>query len=128
MGDDEQQPLVVLTKQEESLLVARVVGVRYGNGERVHEGGDCFSEGNAVLPAIRFILGRIPLKRRPHVPSLYQGRGYGGVTEPVFELRRTLQVRLRPEEMAAVETVARSKGVAQEELVHDWILEKIQSR
>ena len=50
------------------------------------------------------------------------------VTEPVFELRRTLQVRLRPEEMEAVETVAKSRGVAQEELVHEWIVEKIQSR
>jgi predicted HicB family RNase H-like nuclease len=50
------------------------------------------------------------------------------VTEPVFELGGTLQVRLRPEELKAVESAAKSKGVPQEELVHEWIVEKIQVR
>lgn len=50
------------------------------------------------------------------------------VTEPVFELATTLRIRLGPEEMKAVETVAKSKGVAEEELVHGWIVEKLRSR
>jgi hypothetical protein len=50
------------------------------------------------------------------------------VTEPVFELRHTLRIRLGPEEVEAVECLAKSKGVNEEDLVHEWIREKIQSR
>lgn len=50
------------------------------------------------------------------------------VREPVFERRNVLAVPLRPEELRDVEKAARSRGVAQEELVHEWILEKLQTR
>ena len=71
VGDDEELPLVVLTEQEETLLLGRVVGVRNGDGERIHESGERFSERNTMFLAVRFILGRVPFKRRPHAPSLH---------------------------------------------------------
>lgn len=47
------------------------------------------------------------------------------VPEPVFELRPSAALRLEPDEIQAVEAIARDRGVARAELLREWILEKL---
>jgi len=66
-----QQPsLLILAQQKETLLTRRVIRIRDRERQRIHEGRNCLSEGEAMFLAVRFIFGRIPFKRRPHSHSL----------------------------------------------------------
>lgn len=47
------------------------------------------------------------------------------VIEPVFVHATPIRVYLEPREAKAVQRVAQSKGVSQEELVREWVLEKL---
>lgn len=51
------------------------------------------------------------------------------VKEPVFERRRgtTMVLRLEPEEVRAVQELARARGVEQSALLREWVLEKLGS-
>ena len=47
------------------------------------------------------------------------------VTEPVFEHSAMVKILLQPQEIEAVKEIAQTKGIASEELIRAWILEKI---
>jgi predicted DNA binding CopG/RHH family protein len=47
------------------------------------------------------------------------------VTEPVFEHTTMVKIHLQPKEMEAVKEIANTKGIGSEELIREWILEKI---
>jgi hypothetical protein len=47
------------------------------------------------------------------------------VTEPVFVRGSALKVPLELRDIAAVERLARSKGVSPEQLVRSWVLQRI---
>ena len=47
------------------------------------------------------------------------------VNEPVFERKTAPRLVLAPKEIRAVEDVAKSKGVDSEELIREWVLERI---
>jgi hypothetical protein len=47
------------------------------------------------------------------------------VTEPVFVRRKAIKVPLEERETKAVEKMAKSKGISREELIRDWVLQKI---
>jgi CopG antitoxin of type II toxin-antitoxin system len=49
------------------------------------------------------------------------------VTEPVFEHRIALSVHLEPEEVEAVEQIAQTRGIGSEQLLREWILEKVRA-
>jgi hypothetical protein len=49
------------------------------------------------------------------------------VTEPVFERRTILSVHLEPEEVEAVEQIAQTRGIGSEQLLREWILEKVRA-
>lgn len=49
------------------------------------------------------------------------------VSEPVFDRRATFQVCLPDEEARQVEEIARSKGLPSEQLIRQWIIERIHS-
>ena len=48
------------------------------------------------------------------------------VTVPVFEREEQVTVHLQPEEVRAVKELANSKGVADTELIRQWVLENLQ--
>ena len=48
------------------------------------------------------------------------------VTETIFEREATVKVQLQPEEIEALNEIARAKGVASADLIRQWVLEKIQ--
>lgn len=48
------------------------------------------------------------------------------VTEPVFEREAVVKVQLEPEEIEALNEIAKEKGVGSAELIREWVLEKIQ--
>lgn len=48
------------------------------------------------------------------------------VTEPVFEREAVVKVQLEPQEIETLNEIAKSKGVASEDLVREWVREKIQ--
>ena len=50
------------------------------------------------------------------------------VTEPIFERKGevVMKVRMRPKKIEAVKRIADSKGVKYEELVRQWVREKLQ--
>lgn len=52
------------------------------------------------------------------------------VTEPVFERKgeTILTIQLPPEEAAAIQRIAASKGIEQTKLVRQWVLEKIHAQ
>jgi hypothetical protein len=50
------------------------------------------------------------------------------VNEPVFVRSVPIQVQLPAGEAEAVQQIAHAEGVSQEELVRQWVLEKIASR
>lgn len=47
------------------------------------------------------------------------------VTEPVFERKATVKIQLQSEEIEKVKKIAKSKGIACDSLIREWILEKI---
>ncbi len=47
------------------------------------------------------------------------------VTEPVFERAAVVRVYLEQDEAQAVTELARAKGIAAAELIHEWVREKI---
>lgn len=48
------------------------------------------------------------------------------VSETVFERKTAVRIQLEPEQIEAVNEIARSKGVGSADLIREWILEKIQ--
>ena len=48
------------------------------------------------------------------------------VHEPVFERETTVTVRLQPEEAQAVKRMAQSKGVADADLIRQWVQQMLQ--
>lgn len=50
------------------------------------------------------------------------------VTEPVFVRRPSIKVHLEPEDVEAVDQMARAKGLSAEELVRAWVREKLARR
>lgn len=50
------------------------------------------------------------------------------VTEPVFERRAVIPLRLQSTEAKALRKMAKAKGVAATELIRGWVLEKIRAR
>ena len=49
------------------------------------------------------------------------------VTEPVFVQPQTITLHLQTNEVEAVREIAKSKGVADSELIRQWVLEKLQT-
>jgi predicted phosphatase len=49
------------------------------------------------------------------------------VVEPVFERETTVVLHLEPGVAEAVKRTAESKGVADVDLIHQWVLEKLSS-
>ena len=47
------------------------------------------------------------------------------VKEPVFQRKATIAVRLEADAAEAVHNVAESRGIADSELIRQWILERI---
>ena len=54
--------------------------------------------------------------------------GLEEVAEPVFVRRTTIKVPLESREAEAVEQMAQAKGVSREDLIREWILQKIARR
>jgi hypothetical protein len=50
------------------------------------------------------------------------------VTEPVFEPATVIPLNLQPDEAEAVRRIAEAKGIADDELIREWIREKIYAR
>ena len=50
------------------------------------------------------------------------------VTEPVFSRRGAITVRLQDGEAEAVRQIARSQGISEEELIRDWIVQRLARR
>ena len=50
------------------------------------------------------------------------------VAEPVFVRATPIKVRLQSSEAKAVQKIAQSKGVSQEELIRQWVLQKLERR
>ncbi|MGH2537964.1 MAG: CopG family antitoxin [Candidatus Promineifilaceae bacterium] len=46
---------------------------------------------------------------------------------PVFEREARVTVRLQPEEAEAVQKIAAARGVADADLIHEWVREKIRA-
>lgn len=47
------------------------------------------------------------------------------VSEPVFEREAVVKVQLGPEEIEALNEIAKSKGVGSADLIRQWVLERI---
>jgi hypothetical protein len=47
------------------------------------------------------------------------------VTEPVFLKGKEVLVHLQPDEIASLERLARQKGLNKNDLIREWILEKL---
>lgn len=47
------------------------------------------------------------------------------VTEPVFERGTPIELRLQGEEAEAVRRMARAKGVTEEQLIHEWVRQRL---
>lgn len=47
------------------------------------------------------------------------------VTEPVFEHSVVVKIPLQPQEIAAVQEIAKHQGIGSTALIREWILEKI---
>lgn len=48
------------------------------------------------------------------------------VKEPVFEREAVVKVQLEPEEIEALNEIAKAKGLGSADLIREWVLEKIQ--
>ncbi len=49
------------------------------------------------------------------------------VDEPVFARQTIVPIRLEPEESKIVEALAKSRGISQVKLIHQWVVERIQA-
>ncbi|MDQ3011735.1 MAG: BrnA antitoxin family protein [Acidobacteriota bacterium] len=49
------------------------------------------------------------------------------VTEPVFERGAVFRLHLAPKEAAAVGEIAKDKGVAPDDLIREWVEEKLRA-
>ena len=49
------------------------------------------------------------------------------VDEPVFARQTIVSVHLEPEESQIVEALAKSRGISQVKLIHQWVVERIQA-
>jgi predicted DNA binding CopG/RHH family protein len=49
------------------------------------------------------------------------------VTEPVFERKKVVHIRLEPEEIEVVQEMAKAKGIDSADLIREWILQRIQT-
>ncbi|MFQ5633469.1 MAG: CopG family antitoxin [bacterium] len=47
------------------------------------------------------------------------------VTESVFVRKKAIRIPLASKEMNAIRNIAKSKGIGSEELIREWVLEKI---
>ncbi len=47
------------------------------------------------------------------------------VKEPVFERKLMIRIPLQPDEIEALTAIADSKGIASEDLIREWVLERI---
>ncbi|MBI4560348.1 MAG: hypothetical protein HY706_22400 [Candidatus Hydrogenedentes bacterium] len=47
------------------------------------------------------------------------------VEQPVFERRAVVKVVLQPEEIKVLDGIAKSKGIGSDELVREWVRERI---
>jgi predicted DNA binding CopG/RHH family protein len=47
------------------------------------------------------------------------------VTEPIFERTAMVKIHLQPKEMEALKEIAQTRGLGSEDLIRQWILEKI---
>ena len=47
------------------------------------------------------------------------------VTEPVFRKGKDIQLHLEQDEMQSLEKLARQKGLKNNELIREWVLEKL---
>ena len=47
------------------------------------------------------------------------------VTEPVFERKALLKIHLQPEEAEAVRELAKSREISYDDLIREWVLERI---
>lgn len=48
------------------------------------------------------------------------------VSEPVFEREAVVKIQLEPDEIEALNEIAKAKGVGSADLIREWVLEKIQ--
>jgi len=48
------------------------------------------------------------------------------VTEPIFERTAMVKIHLQPKEMEALKAIAHTRGLGSEDLIREWILEKIE--
>ena len=48
------------------------------------------------------------------------------VTQPVFEREAVVKVQLEPEEIEALNEIAKTKGLGSADLILEWVREKIQ--
>ena len=48
------------------------------------------------------------------------------VTEPLFEREIVLAIHLPAQEAQAVKKIAKAKGMADTDLIHEWVREKLQ--
>jgi predicted DNA binding CopG/RHH family protein len=49
------------------------------------------------------------------------------VAGPIFERRTTLSVHLESKDVEAVEKIAQAQGIGREQLLREWILEKVRT-
>lgn len=47
------------------------------------------------------------------------------ITEPVFGREAVVRVQLAPEEIEALNEIAKAKGLGSADLIREWVLEKI---
>ena len=47
------------------------------------------------------------------------------VAEPVFEREAVVKIQLEPEQIDALNEIAKSRGVGSADLVREWVLERI---
>jgi predicted phosphatase len=49
------------------------------------------------------------------------------VSEQVFEREAVVKIQLEPEEIEALNEIAKSRGVGSADLIREWVLERIQT-
>lgn len=49
------------------------------------------------------------------------------VTDPIFEREVPLTVHLESDEVVAISEIAKSKGVSPDDLIHEWVREKLRA-
>ena len=93
-----------------------------------------------IAPACRGMMAAVSTRKLPQFDSIQELAKFWDshdladfedqfeeVTETVFEREATITLHLQSDEAQVVRDMAKSKGVADEELVREWVLEKIHS-